>query len=154
MNSNLKETLYKATVLTFEELCFMFPAPEMEEELKDVKLEAMVVVEFQGPFNGELAVKTCGELYRAIPTNMLGEDDSTARQRRDALCEIANVICGNMLPGIAGPKEVFDISSPREMENGESGDGLHEDPAAEVCMALDQGKVEITLFINDEQPNA
>jgi len=34
------------------------------------------------------------------------------RDQFDALREVANVICGNMLPGVAGSDEAFQISPP------------------------------------------
>src|SRR5256885_12141673 len=106
MNQNLAHTLLQAAVLTFEDLGFMLPTPELDDQQKRAPLDTTVSVAFQGPYNGRLVILTCRQMLPTLAANMLGEDEATEQQQRDALGEVANVICGNMLPGIAGAKAV------------------------------------------------
>lgn len=143
MSNKLETELYKAALLTFEELGFLLPTPEMDEQQLNARVEAAVSVEFEGPFSGKLLVKICGGLLHTIAANMLGaEDVPSVHQQHDALREIANVICGNMLPSIAGSKEMFHVSPPQMAESTELL------PVAEVQVGLDHGRADLLLFIS------
>lgn len=143
MSNKLETELYKAAVLTFEELGFLLPTPEIDEQQLNAQVEAAVSVEFEGPFSGTLLVKVCGGLLPTITANMLGEENiPSENQQYDALGEIANVICGNMLPGIAGSHEVFQVSPPQMAEFTDL------PPVAEVQVGLGQGRADLLLFIS------
>ena len=143
MSKKLETELYKAAVLTFEGLGFLLPTPEIDEQQLNARVEAAVSVEFEGPFSGKLMVKVCGGLLPTIVANMLGEEDvPSENQQYDALGEIVNVICGNMLPGIAGSKEIFHVSAPQMAEFTDS------PPMAEVQVGLGQGRADLLLFIS------
>jgi len=149
MSDKAEKELYRAAILTFEDLGFMFPEPELAEENRLAEPEAAVSVEFWGPFSGKLVVTVCGGLLPALAANMLGEEETpSASQQHDALGEIANVICGNALPAIAGPKAVFQIGSPQHIQNvdlaGNDTAGLE----AAVHLALDQGRADLLLFVD------
>ena len=157
MSNKVEKELCKAALLTFEDLGFMFPEPELEEENPLVEPEASVSVEFWGPFNGRLVVTVCGGLLPALAANMLGEEAPPSElQQYDALGEISNVICGNVLPAIAGSKAVFHIGAPQRLQNPETPD--RGSPEAKVHLALDQGRADLFLFIDkavsclEEQP--
>jgi hypothetical protein len=143
MSKKLETELYKAATLTFEELGFLLPTPEIDEQQLNAQVEAAVSVDFDGPFSGKLLVRVCGGLLPMIAANMLGEDDVPSKSLQyDALGEIANVICGNMLPGIAGSKDVFHVSSPRMAESIDS------PPVAEVQVGLGLGRADLLLFVS------
>ncbi len=67
--------LYKAATLTFEDLGFLLPTQEIDEQQLNAQFEAAVSVNFEGPFSGKLLVRVCGGLLPIIATNMLGEAD-------------------------------------------------------------------------------
>ncbi len=143
MGKKLETELYRAATLTFEELSFLLPTPEIDEEQLNAPVEAAVSVDFEGPFSGRLLVKVCGGLLPAITANMLGEEETPSRtQQYDALGEIANVICGHMLPGIAGSKDIFHVSPPRMAESTDS------PPMAEVQVGLGAGRADLLLFVS------
>lgn len=155
MDSNLERELFKAAVLVFEKLAFMFPTQEIEKHQQNARVEAVMSVEFCGLFSGHMVVKICGDILPSIAANMLGEEDPPSeRRQRDALGEIANVICGNMLPEIAKPKEgVFHIGAPQIIEITDSPGGDTDSPVAEVQIGLDQGRADLLLFVsnNDDE---
>jgi CheY-specific phosphatase CheX len=147
MNNSWKTELFQAVALTFEELCFLFPDAEMDAQQRHAPVDAGVRIAFKGPFAGELVVKVCGGLLPSIAANMLGEDESPSEaQQQDALGEIANIICGNVLPRIAGPREVFQLGVP-QIDASEDTDGeVAMSPAAEVQLGFERGRVEVQLF--------
>ncbi len=143
MGKKLETELYRAATMTFEELSFLLPTPEIDEEQLNAPVEAAVSVDFEGPFSGRLLVKVCGGLLPVITANMLGEEEAPSRsQQYDALGEIANVICGHMLPGIAGSKDIFHVSPPKMVESTDS------PPMAEVQVGLGAGRADLLLFVS------
>jgi CheY-specific phosphatase CheX len=137
-----------AAALTFEELGFMLPTEEVDQQQRDTPLDTAVSITFQGPYNGQLVVLTCGEMLPMLAANMLGEDEASEREQRDALGEVANVICGNMLPGLAGAKAVFNLSAPQFISITEELTRGSERLAAEVHLGLDIGRAELRLFLD------
>ena len=143
MSKKLKAELYKAATLTFEEMGFLLPSREIDEQQMKAQVVAAVSVEFQGPFSGKLLMRVCGGLLPILAANMLGDEDVPPKSLQyDALGEIANVICGNMLPGIAGSKEFFHVGAPKM---GDNNDLL---PVAEVQVGLGLGRADLLLFIS------
>lgn len=75
-------------------------------------------VAFNGPFHGAMALASGERLASVLAANMLGvdEDDPDAhRKKSDALGEILNMICGNVLPAIAGTRAEFAITAPEPL---------------------------------------
>ncbi|HOW17863.1 MAG TPA: chemotaxis protein CheX, partial [Phycisphaerae bacterium] len=63
-------------------------------------------VDFEGPFCGSVSLTVPEALVPELAANMLGEDDPAApspQQQQDALGELANVMCGNLVQALAGP---------------------------------------------------
>jgi CheY-specific phosphatase CheX len=144
MSKRLETELYKAATLTFEEMGFLLPTPEIGEQQLNAQVEAMVSVEFKGPFSGKLLVRVCGGLLPILAANMLGEEEAPPKSLQyDALGEIANVICGNILPCIAGSKELFNVSTPKMVES------IDLPPAAEIQVGLGLGRADLLLFISN-----
>jgi len=133
--------------MTFEELGFVFTTPELSEQQRSAPTDAAVSVAFRGPFSGRMVLQVSKDLLPTLAANMLGEDEPPSeRWQRDALCEIANVICGNALPVIAGAKEVFHLSAPQFIEGApENG----EKPAAEAHVGLEEGRADVLLFLDE-----
>jgi CheY-specific phosphatase CheX len=75
------------------------------------------MVSFKGAFSGCLFVSVSSTLLPLLSSNMMGEEGSIAQTlEQDALCEIANIICGNVLPAIYGFKLVFHLDAPVLMD--------------------------------------
>jgi hypothetical protein len=107
--------LSEVAVATLERLAFIFasPAPAAAwpppEELLAARLE------FRGPFGGEMRIAMSHAAVEELAANMLGLADGEApgeAARADALKELLNVICGNLLPAIAGEAAEFNLASP------------------------------------------
>lgn len=123
MNEQIKEILSRVAVETLEQLAFIFSFPEDGPVEIDYDSVMAVSVSFTGPFTGGLVMTASPQVLLELAVNMLGVDDDevpTLDQQYDALKEAMNIICGNLLPAIAGKQAVFDIGSPEIITGGEA----------------------------------
>ena len=142
MEITLNEKLYRASARTFEDLAFLLTAEKADEAQAALPLERTVSVRFHGPFSGSLVLKVSGGLAPALAANMLGIDgEAPEGAQLDALKETANVLCGNVLPEIAGHKEIFRLDAP---ELGEACTGA--EPAARAELVVDAGRCEVRFY--------
>ncbi len=115
-----QQILFETTQRVFEEAAFALvdEPDETPEPVADAGPVLSAAVEFSGQFSGKLAISAPEEFVKILATNMLGvdEDDPDAQQKcGDALGEILNMVCGNLLPAIAGTEPEFRITEPREL---------------------------------------
>ncbi len=151
MNDKITKALYRAAASTFEELGFMFPSGDLDPLQKYASVDAQGCVDFEGPYTGRLVVRMCGGVLPVLAANMMGElEPPEQRLQRDALGEIANIICGNLLPSLAGAKEVFQLKTPRPMSQDEPLPPVGSlKPTAEVQVGLEEGRADLLLYLID-----
>jgi chemotaxis protein CheY-P-specific phosphatase CheC len=108
-----------------ESFAYMFAEPHEGVEAPPAPESALKVnMSFHGAFSGELVLLVPETLCPAIAANALGlepEDDEAASGARDALKELLNVTCGQLLTALAGEEPVFDLTVP-EVSILEEGD--------------------------------
>ncbi|MHB1223832.1 MAG: chemotaxis protein CheX [Gemmatimonadaceae bacterium] len=149
MNSlQLRTTLYSATASTFEALALLCPSAEISKEQRLVPLAGSARVTFDGPLRGMILLGVTADVLGAAATNMLGRDDApVASMQRDAICELANVICGSLLPQIGGSRALFRLGVPTWVD----GDGARllaeSTPMSETRVGLDEGRADVALYI-------
>ncbi len=149
MSKMLEKELRKAAALTFEELGFICPTLKLDEQQSAAPLEGVVSVKFEGSFDGRLELKLYGNLLPTVVANMLGEDETQPEGRlHDALKEIANVVCGNLLPAVAGSGAVFELGVPQLLDTTGCS-GRNESPEAEVRLGLEHGRADLLFFADD-----
>jgi len=151
MNTNtaIESALRQATLLTFGELCLTLPVEEVSLEATKAPFEAEVRVGFHGTLKGELIVRLFGFLLEPLAQGMTGSFDPVPLVlQKDALGEIGNVICGNVLPLIGGADGVFRLDPPRP---GLASESLPQvpDPQVKTCVGLDGGRADVGVFIED-----
>ena len=99
-----------------EDLAFMFAEePEDEEIFGTGAPYVNVSMTYNGPSTGTLSLSVPEELCPEIAANVLGldpDDEIITAKPHDALKELLNVICGNLLTEMAGEDPVFDLSIP------------------------------------------
>jgi len=138
--------LYQVAASTLEALAMMFLVTEDEAPIKGAcESDQIVSVSFDGPFSGRLTLRVSESMLIELAANMLGlmdADDTTIDQRHDALRELANVICGNLLPKLAGVDPVFNIHQP-ELSNL-----IPEDADATAKLFALEGRVELWLCVD------
>jgi len=148
MEAQLSEIISSIAAVTLEQMAFIFSEPDPdpgpgETEFSDA---TVVSVSFIGPVSGSLCMTIPSETLPELSANMLGVDeaDTTPEQHADALKETMNVICGNLLPAMAGDKAIFDINAPEIVETHGG-----EEPVARARLELEEGYCRLFLYIDD-----
>ncbi|NLF29817.1 MAG: chemotaxis protein CheX [Planctomycetes bacterium] len=137
---------------TFEALAFMLPMTCDG----DAAIDAPAVtasVRFAGPFAGTLLLTVEQAMLAELAGNMLGAmdpQDLTDEQQADGLKELLNVICGNLLPELAGQEAVFDVLAPELREGASLPGGAA--PLASVRLDLDAGRASLALYAPADAP--
>jgi CheY-specific phosphatase CheX len=144
--------LFTAAASTFEDLACLLPTDQLDEVQASADPEAEAHVAFTGPFAGTLVVRMHGRLLPLVAANMLGTDEPSQSLQLDALGEIANVLCGNLLPLVAGGCPVFDLEAPRVcILTGEESPPATL-PSASLCLGIEHGWVEVALYLKGGLP--
>lgn len=151
MNSKYNEILQRVAESTFESLAFILPMPDNEGAGWPT---VAVSVGFSGHFSGLLFLKVSDGILPELATNMLGLEDEQSgpshEQQNDALKELANVICGNFLPEIAGTEAEFAVNAPEIIDDGEIPEATDRyRPVASVQLNLDSGNAELSFFAEE-----
>ena len=147
-----EQTMLGVVEETFASLAFMFPVEPAAPAACDPETARQAVVEFSGPFRGALLLSASPELLEPLASNMLGLDDGVCpspEQKQDAFRELLNVICGNLLPAIASPREVFDVHEPRMLGAQDNGGPAGLKDLGAVDVDLDAGHIRLALRIEE-----
>jgi len=149
MKTRIEKALEEATVKTFEDVFFMYPSPELKDIQKNLKPEAAAAVKYRGNYTGKLLVETRGALLSAIATNILSNDLSDSRQKDDALGELANIICGNIVPYLGRGGKGYKIESPKSLNRKQLLEEKKQGkPVAKLTLNFDQGRADIKFYVD------
>lgn len=151
MTEPIHEALKRIAIETFEKLAFIFafPADDASEPLGGDMVSA--VVAFSGPFSGRVVIHISRSVLPELAGNMLGLDEeggATPDQEFDALKETVNVVCGNLLPAIAGREPIFNMTMPEILYD----DKTESVPVASSRLEFDEGECEVGVYIEGEMP--
>ncbi len=142
MKTEHKEIIARVFPDVLEKMAFMFAEPI--EEDADLASEGEFVkaqMSFAGPFDGVVELIVPASLCPVMAENILGDfDPETPEKAYDALKEILNVTCGNVLTEIAGEKPVFDLTVPQVS------------PISEQNWDLEKQRDDLVAFTVDDQP--
>jgi CheY-specific phosphatase CheX len=151
MKSKIEKVLEEASVSTFEDTCFMYQVPELNDVQKNLTLEAAAEVKYRGDYTGSLLIETRGGLFSAIAANILSIDSPSCLQKKDALGEIANIICGNVVTSLGRSKLGYKIESPRSLKKDDLlKEKRQSKPLAEITMNFNEGRADIKFFVDDD----
>ena len=154
MSEQLKEILSRVAGETLEKLSFMFSFSEDERGGMSLDYAIAATISFSGPFSGALVMTVSNQLLPELVANMLGVDDeeTTLEQQHDALKETINIICGNLLPAIAGNEVVINIDAPAIITGVEAIKEAIEDhgnkPASIVKLNIEESECDLFLFVD------
>jgi CheY-specific phosphatase CheX len=134
-----------------ENLAFMFVDPPEEDEFPEptgpcVRAE----MGFVGPFTGTVSLAVPESLCPQIAANVLGldpDDELVTAKPHDALKELLNVTCGNLLTRIAGDEPVFDLTVPEVISLDEESWQAYQENPKTVGLILEDEPIIIGLFI-------
>jgi hypothetical protein len=108
-------------------------------------------VQFSGRFSGRLELRLSETVLLELAANMLGVDESGPigiEQQRDALREIANVVCGRLLPLIGGREAEFIIEPSIVPDRPSAADGrLLSEAVARARLDLEGGVCDLALSV-------
>ena len=147
MKTKIKSVLEASAIATFEDVCFMYQAPELNNEQKKLKPDAVVEVKYKGDHTGRLVIETYGDLFSAIAANMLSEESPALPQKKDALGEIANIICGNVVASLGRTEKGYKIGSPRSLKKDEW--PKLGKPFAKISLNFNEGRADIKFFVDN-----
>ncbi len=114
MPESLEAVLMGATQSALEKTAFLFAEPvgPADADGDAVPSAVFATVAFSGSHHGAFSIAFPESLLPVLAVNVLGEEevpDST--MQRDALGELANIICGNVLPALH-PEGKYSLGSP------------------------------------------
>ena len=120
MGEEQKDVLVHVFAEILEQLAFMFAEPpEGEVSPPTSAALARASMGFKGPFEGKMEIVVPRDMCEELAANVLGlepDDEMVQRAPFDALKELLNVTCGNVLTTIAGDEPVFDLTIPEVEE--------------------------------------
>jgi CheY-specific phosphatase CheX len=154
MTSTTRSPLLAAATTTFESLALLLPSADLTSAEAAGAQAYGVCVRFSGPLCGYLALRVTDDVARAFVENMLGVDDADAPLVRDALGEVANVVCGNLLPGLAGREAVFHLSAPEPLDAADASwaSASAAAPALATSLGVDGGRADVALHLDPATP--
>ncbi len=87
---------------------------EEPEEWKDPPHELTGHIKFTGPENGKVIIKCSYDFAAELASNLLGisKEQITEAEGLDAIGELLNVICGNLVTELFGKKTAYILSVP------------------------------------------
>jgi len=152
----INNILFAVAEDVISKLAFMFVLQDDESDIPDNGLEIFTVVSFKGPFSGKLIMSVSERILPEIAANMLGveEDETVIEEQYDAVKELINVICGNLLPEIAGKKAIFKVGTPEIISDVyKAEEELKKiEPLARIKLAFDGGWCGIAMYVQGEIP--
>ena len=164
MDDRLNNILTRVSAETLEKLAFVFAFADeapLSTGNSDIVTPAdsdnyRVRVDFRGPFSGALVMDITPADLEEVAANMLGfdlGDPISDADQQDALKEVGNVVCGNLLPVMAGKEAVFDIESPVVSRNGASDpNAANSAPSAAARLNLESGNCCLYLYVDGKTP--
>ncbi len=148
---NPNQELYQTAATVFEEVGFLFIATEPENG-KAGHFEAAISVGFSGAAEGRLVLAAYGSILASLSANMLGEDDPPSpKQQEDALGEVTNIICGNVLPKIFNKNDTFRLCAPQTIPSDEFSTCFSKDCLAKAEVPLEEGVVRLALLAESKR---
>jgi CheY-specific phosphatase CheX len=153
MNSKISKTMSHVAIETLEQLAFIFSSPLENVDMLNHDATA-ASVSFSGPFSGRLMIKIDTAPVRELVSNMLGtdEDEINEEQKYDAIKETLNILCGNLLPEIAGDQDIFSMKTPYIVSKEEQAKNDKEGPFAATTLSIDDEKCSLYLFVDGDIP--
>ena len=136
----------EAATMTFEQLGFILTLGRIDAIPEDAGEKHAMKVAFRGHIDGVLEVRLFGSSLDALSSNILAsEDGAGAGAKTEVLAEFTNIVCGNMLPMIAGPEAVFDVGAPVPLDPASSSPVDEGPETVVVRMELEEGYAEFRV---------
>jgi hypothetical protein len=124
-----------------EDLVFLFPSP-MPAPAHEHGLGNRILVHmtYSGAHNGKLAMDYPDSFSTMVAANMLGldeDDPDIVPKSEDAIRELLNVICGNLLPALYGSEAVFSLGIPEIIPSTDAPEDMFSETATTIWFEAD-----------------
>ena len=154
MPITMDQCLSQKLAATFEELALVCADTQLSVQQSEAPVDLAMSVSFTGPLTGCLILRATSDILPAIADNMLGTSGHASEAvLTDALGELANVLCGNLLPSVGGAESVFVLSAPSaHPHNHQCPITLqlrHVAPSARASIGIDDGRVVAQLMLSE-----
>lgn len=152
----INDILYRIAEEVLEKIAFIFSFPESGRDPIAFEDAVVASVSFSGVFDGSLLMAVSHQVLPELTGNMLGidmDEQTSIEEQHDALKELINVICGNLLPAIAGKQIIFNVETPRII-SASSASRFEGDPEAIAKLSIeDNGHCDILFYVTGEIPD-
>jgi chemotaxis protein CheY-P-specific phosphatase CheC len=155
MSAAISGILTEVVIDTLEKLAFLFAAPLEGPAPEETQKLATVRVRFSGPICGGVQLRLSQPVLAELAGNMLGAADGSTLsgdEQQDALRELINVICGNLLPRIGDSTAEFSIQTPFIPAAGASAAGEFAPVAAVSHLSVEGGICLVALQLDGSVP--
>lgn len=154
MKKKYTDKIREIAANTFEVTCYMFPLEKWEiDDTSEFESPGniMAVVRFDGAAEGAMIINPSDTLLQAAAMNMLGIEKPAQALQNEALCEIANIICGNTVPLFASNRKICYIRPPFVATPDDNPEQSLKNLQHEAFdMFLDEGMVRISIYYSME----
>lgn len=151
-NPDISPTLLRVAAETLEGIALLSPLPEEEAPKLPNGPRKLISVAFTGPVCGVLIIEVSEGVLEEVAAAMLALEagvSPSGEQKADVLSELANVMCGNLLPVVAGREPVFHLGAP----DPDVTEGVMEAcgalPVARARLWLNSGTMDLTLAVDE-----
>lgn len=146
-----KDKIYDTAVEIFEDSCFIFPLAEdeVEEENSNRIVTAAIkgAVQFDGATKGVIVITPSSGLLSAMASNMLGIDHPNENEKKEGLCEVANIISGNIAPLFSWEDGICYTEPPKLVEDDfDPAKSISGTTKESVRVYLGEGVVDIEVY--------
>lgn len=151
MHANVKEALRRAAADVLERFAFSFVEAE-EDVFAEDAMDFHARQGFQGASRGAVGLVVPRALAMELGANILGAEPGEVSEDtgRDAVKELTNIICGELLPELYGRRAVFNLGVPalRETAAGTAADEL---PVHACAVTFSAEGYPVTAWFDEEQ---
>lgn len=157
MDQTVGKILSIVALETLEKMAFIFGTYDEDDASAGTQERPVTTqVQFNGQFSGTLEIRIAASVLPELAANMLGIDESGpigVECQQDALREIANVVCGRLLPLLGGRQAEFSIDQPKILDSETAGDSWSlSDPVACARLDLEEGMCDLALAVDGTLP--
>lgn len=153
MNNDLKNSITRVCCDTFEKLAFMFGEPAEKDEVEaESETYLLAKMGFSGDKQGVIGIVVPVEITPTIAHNILGIDEDEELpdgSDEDALKEVLNTICGQVLTSIFGFEPVFNLTIPET--DRLTGEQFEEILEGDDAAAIDLDDNAVLIFLSFEE---
>ncbi len=143
-----RATLSEATRQAFEETAYMVVSSIVEPHQAQAPVDIAVSVDISGEVTGRMVLGISSFLLGTLAGNMLGDEvPLPLDQQRDALGEMANIICGAILPAISISGTTFLLSSPTPADLDAERAKAEEQNGLCLTFGVEAGRLEVLFWL-------